>query len=486
MLRTTPTRPQVAIIGAGLAGLYAALEAAGRGAAVTLITKGSLRTSNSFMAQGGIASAIGPGDSPDQHFADTVTAGRGLCDPAAVSVLVTEGIDRIGDLERLGVKFDRAPDGRYELGREGGHSHNRILHAGGSATGAAIAEHLIACVRAQPRIHVLEHAAAIGLISDGEGCAGAWVLHCDELLDVRAPMTLLATGGAGALYRRTTNPPGATGDGIAIAIAAGADVSDMEFVQFHPTALAVGERAFLISEAVRGDGALLVDEDGQRFMLDTHPDAELAPRDVVASAIHARTQIGLTSYLSLAHLDAIRIRSHFPNLVEGCAAVGLDLTRDPIPVAPAAHYLMGGVATDLGGATSLTGLFATGECACTGAHGANRLASNSLLECFVFSHRAVAAGLGSERLNLDTPPPRRPNARAPLAELRRQMWQHAGPTRTGGGLEQLLGWLELQPASNPVTVSSEITRAALARGDSVGSHIRSDQEPACAVLQTTH
>ena len=486
MLRTTPTRPQVAIIGAGLAGLYAGLEAADRGATVTLITKGSLRTSNSFMAQGGIASAIGPGDSPDQHFADTVTAGRGLCDPAAVSVLVAEGIDRIGDLERLGVEFDRAPDGRYELGREGGHSHNRILHAGGSATGAAIAEHLIACVRAQPRIHVLEHAAAIGLISDGEACGGAWVLHCDELLDVRAPMTLLATGGAGALYQRTTNPPGATGDGIAIAIDAGADVSDMEFVQFHPTALAVGERAFLISEAVRGDGALLVDEDGQRFMLDIHPDAELAPRDVVASAIHARTKIGLTSYLSLAHLDPRRIRSHFPNLVEGCAAVGLDLTRDPIPVAPAAHYLMGGIATDLDGATSLTGLFATGECACTGAHGANRLASNSLLECFVFSHRAVSTGLGIDRLDIDAPPPLRPNARAPLAELRRQMWQHAGPARTADGLEQLLGWLELQPASNPVTVSSEIARAALARRDSVGSHIRSDQEPACATLQTTH
>jgi L-aspartate oxidase len=221
-------------------------------------------------------------------------------------------------------------------------------------------------------------------------------------------------------------------------------------------------------------------------MAGIHPDGELAPRDVVASAIHARTQIGLTSYLALAHLDSTRIRSHFPNLVDGCATVGLDLTRDPIPVAPAAHYLMGGIATDLDGATSLAGLFAAGECACTGAHGANRLASNSLLECFVFSHRAVAAGLDANARQIDAPPPTRPHARAPLAELRGRMWQDAGPARTADGLERLLGWLDLQPASNPVTVSSEIARAALARRDSVGSHIRSDQEPACATLQTTH
>ena len=342
MSRATPTRPQVAVIGAGLAGLYGALSAAAQGASVTLVTKGSLRASNSFMAQGGIAAAIGPGDSPDQHLADTLTAGRGLCNADAVGVLVTEGIERIGSLERLGVEFDRAADGTYEFGREGGHGRNRILHAGGSATGAAIAERLIACVRAEPRIRVLEHASALALISDGSACAGAWVLHRDELLDVRAPMTLLATGGAGALYARTTNPPGATGDGIAIARDAGAELADMEFVQFHPTALAIGERAFLISEAVRGEGAWLVDADGRRFMLDLHPDAELAPRDVVASALHARTQEGQTTNLALGHLDPARIRSHFPNLVEGCAAVGLDLTRDPIPVAPAAHYLMGG------------------------------------------------------------------------------------------------------------------------------------------------
>ena len=482
MTRPHITRPQIAVIGAGLAGLYAALRAAAQGASVTLITKGALRTSNSFMAQGGIASAIAPGDSPEQHFADTIVAGRGLCDEEAVRVLVTDGIQRIADLERYGVQFDRDADGAYQLGREGGHGRNRILHAGGSATGAAIAEQLIACVRAEPLIHVLEHASAIGLISDGASCAGAWVLHHDELLDVRAPMTLVATGGACALYQRTTNPPSATGDGIAMAKHAGATLADMEFVQFHPTALAKGERAFLISEAVRGEGAYLVDEQGERFMLDLNPLAELAPRDVVASAIHARTQIGLTSYLTLRHLDPDAVRAHFPNLVDGCRAEGLDLATDLIPVAPAAHYLMGGIATDLSGATSVAGLYASGECARTGAHGANRLASNSLLECFVFSHRAVDAGLGGPLLQVDVAPPARTNVRAPLAELREHMWLDAGPARDAEGLERLLGWLGSQAQSNPVTVSTEIARAALARPASIGSHIRSDEEAVCAPL----
>ncbi len=481
-----PNRPQIAIIGAGLAGLYGALHAASLGATVTLITKGGLRASNSFMAQGGVAAAIGAGDSPDLHFADTITAGRGLCDPAAVRVLVDEGVERIRDLERLGVEFDRTSDGEYDLGREGGHGVNRILHAGGSATGAAIAERLIARVRSEPLIRVLEHAAAIGLISDGQRCGGAWVLHRDELIDVRAPMTLLASGGAGALYERTTNPPSATGDGIAIAIAAGARVARMEFVQFHPTALAKGERAFLISEAVRGDGAHLVTEDGYRFMCDVHPDAELAPRDVVASAIHARTQNGLTTYLTLQHLDPARVRSHFPNLVAGCREVGLDLTADPIPVSPAAHYLMGGIATDLQGRSSIAGLYASGECASTGAHGANRLASNSLLECFVFSHRSVNAGLEFRPEGVDAEPPGRPNVRAPLDELRRRMWLGAGPTRTAAGLEDLLAWLESQSLSNPVSVSTQIARAALGRRDSVGSHIRTDEEVACNTLPITH
>jgi L-aspartate oxidase len=468
-------RTDVLVVGAGLAGLYASLEASARGARVTLVTKGSLQSSNSFMAQGGIAAAVGPDDDPALHLADTVTVGRGLADPAAAGVLVREGVRRVADLERLGVQWDRDAAGRPQLAREGGHSRRRIFHAGGAATGAAIARTLIGRVLAEPRIRVVEHAAAIGLLGDGDACGGGWVLGHDELVPMRARMTLLATGGAGALYSRTTNPPGATGDGIAIAHRAGADVRHMEFVQFHPTAVAAPGRAFLVSEAVRGEGAHLVSETGERFMLNEHPDAELAPRDVVTRVIQARLDAGRTSYLSLRHLDPDRVHRRFPNLVDGCARLGLDLCADPVPVAPAAHYLMGGVATDLDGATSLAGLFACGEGACTGAHGANRLASNSLLECFVFAHRAVAAGLDATAPEVAAgPAPDRPLARARLAELRRRMWNGAGPVRDRESLERLLGWLDGQPESNPVRVATLIAAAALERRESRGSHLRRD------------
>jgi L-aspartate oxidase len=468
-------RTDVLVVGAGLAGLYASLEASARGARVTLVTKGSLQSSNSFMAQGGIAAAVGADDDPGLHLADTLAVGRGLADPDAAGVLVREGVDRVADLERLGVQWDRDEAGAPQLAVEGGHSRRRIFHAGGAATGAAIARTLIGRVLADPRIRVVEHAAAIGLVADGDGCGGAWVLGHDELVPMRARMTLLATGGAGALYSRTTNPPGATGDGIAIAHRAGADVRHMEFVQFHPTAAAVSGRAFLVSEAVRGEGAHLVSEAGDRFMVDEHPDAELAPRDVVTRVIQARLDAGRTSYLSLRHLDSDRVRRRFPNLVEGCARLGIDLCADPVPVAPAAHYLMGGIATDLHGATSLAGLYASGESACTGAHGANRLASNSLLECFVFAHRAVATGLEAAPPEVtDGPPPERPLARARLAELRRRMWNGAGPVRDREGLERLLGWLDGQPESNPVRVATLIAAAALERRESRGSHLRRD------------
>jgi L-aspartate oxidase len=479
------TTPDLLVVGAGLAGLYAALRAADRGAGVTLVTKGSLRASNSFMAQGGVAAAIGPGDSPAQHAEDTIRVGRGLCDPAAVTVLVEEGVRRIGDLTRYGVEFDRGPDGAYALGREGGHRRNRILHAGGAATGAAIAEVLIDRVSRRPGIRVVEHAAAIDLRMQDGTCTGAWVLGHDELEAVDAAMTLLATGGAGALYARSTNPPGAIGDGIAVAARAGAELADMEFVQFHPTALAAGPgRAFLISEAVRGDGAYLVGADGRRFMVDQHPDAELAPRDVVARVIHERLEAGQTSYVDLRHLDAEAVRAHFPSLIAGCAEAGLDLTRELVPVAPAAHYLMGGVSTDLDGSTSVPGLFASGECAATGVHGANRLASNSLLECFVFSHRAVDAGLDRSRPgSVDAAPPERPMLRAPLAELRRRMWRDAGPFRDEPGLTRLLGWLDRQGPTNPVLVARAIAWTAQRRQESRGAHIRRDfpqEDPAFA------
>jgi L-aspartate oxidase len=466
--------PDLLVAGAGLAGLYAALLAAADGASVMLVTKGSLRASNSFYAQGGIAAAVGDDDSPELHLEDTLAVGRGLCDPQAVRVLVNDAPGRIADLERLGVGFDRDGSGRLALGREGGHGRRRILHAGGSATGAAIAETLIERVREQPRIRVVEHAAVIGLLADGDVCGGAWVLGHDELRAVPAAMTLIATGGACALYARTTNPPGALGDGIALAARSGAAIRDMEFVQFHPTALAVGDRAFLISEAVRGEGAHLVDQDGRRFMPDVHDDAELAPRDLVAREIQRRLTAGETSYLTLAHLEAGSVRERFPNLVDGAAAAGLDLTRDRLPVAPAAHYLMGGITTDLDGAASLRGLYASGECASSGVHGANRLASNSLLECFVFSRRAVAAGLGGPAEPLDAPPPERAMARVPLAELRRRMWHQAGPVRDEEGLTALLDWLADRSDSNPVAVARLIAAAARARHESRGAHVRSD------------
>jgi L-aspartate oxidase len=475
MSSDAPVRTDVLVLGAGLAGLFGSLRAAALGARVTLVTKGSLQASNSYLAQGGVAAAIGRGDSPADHAADTIAAGRGLCDPAAVDILVTEGPDRIADLERLGVRFDRGPDGEYVLGREGGHGRRRILHAGGAATGAAIAEVLIAHVAADPRIDVLEHTAAIALATGADGCAGAWVLGHDELRLVAARMTLLATGGACALFARTTNPPGATGDGIALAHRAGAAVRDMEFVQFHPTALAGTGRAFLISEAVRGEGAWLVDGAGDRFMPALDPAAELAPRDVVTRAVQALIDSGGSVSLSLGHLDADRVRRRFPNLVAGCAEVGLDLCSDPVPVAPAAHYLMGGVATDLDAATTLPGLYAGGECAATGVHGANRLASNSLLECFVFAHRAVAHGLGGGAIRTDAgEAPRRPLARAPLPELRRRMWAGAGPVRDEHGIARLMDWLADQPASNPVLVAGLIAAAAHRRTESRGGHLRRD------------
>ena len=465
----------VVVVGAGIAGLHASLCAADAGASVMLVTKGGLRASNSFMAQGGIAAAIGPGDNPADHLADTVRAGRGLCDLDAVRVLVRGGAGAIAGLERLGVRFDRDAGGRFQLGREGGHGRNRILHAGGSATGAAVAEALIARVACTPSIRVLEHTAVIGLLSDGAGCGGAWVLGHDELLRLSARMTVIATGGAGALFARTTNPPGATGDGIALAVRAGADVADMEFVQFHPTALAVGERAFLISEAVRGEGAHLVDGAGERIMPAEHPDAELAPRDVVTRVLQARVERGLPTYLSLRHLDGAAVAGRFPNLVAGCAAEGLDLATQPIPVAPAAHYLMGGIATDLNGATTVSGLYAVGECAATGVHGANRLASNSLLECFVFSHRAIAAGLHRDPAGaIDAPPPDPPIARAPLPELRRRMWRDCGPVRDEEGLRRMIRFTEDAGPSGPVLAGSLIAQAALRRTESRGAHLRRD------------
>jgi L-aspartate oxidase len=472
-------RHDVLVIGAGLAGLYCALHAAELGLRVALVTKGSLRSSNSVHAQGGVAAAIGDDDVPELHAQDTLAAGRGLCFPAAVTTLVHDGIARIADLQRLGVPFDLADDGRPALGLEGGHGRRRVLHAGGSATGSRIAERLIEHVLGEPRIEVLEHTAVLALASDGSRCGGAWLLGHDELRRLDAGHTVLATGGAGALYAVTTNPPWATGDGIALAYQAGAQVSDIEFVQFHPTALHTGGRhdGFLLSEALRGEGARLLLEDGTRFMLDEHPQGELAPRDVVAAAIERRLRDGHVVTLSLEHLDASAIRARFPNLVAAVAEEGLDLTADQIPVAPAAHYSTGGVRTDLDGATNIAGLYACGEVSCTGVHGANRLASNSLLECFVFGHRAAEAlAATTPQRPVDTPAP----APAPLpgaARIRRlpgRMWRLCGIERNADDLRRLLRELDASPVCDPVTVARLIAQAALWREESRGAHRRSD------------
>ena len=382
----------ILVIGSGLGGLLAAVRAADAGHRVVLVTKSVLPESNTRYAQGGIAAALFRDDSVDAHVLDTLRAGAGLCDPAAVRVLCEEGPARVRDLIRFGVDFDRDESG-VARGLEAAHSRSRVVHAGGDATGAAVEAALVATVRRRAAIEVREHTMLVDLILDRGDVVGARVLAPDGVqLSLTADAVILATGGAGALYTHTTNPPVATGDGVAAAWRAGASVSDLEFYQFHPTALAVPGTP-LVSEAVRGEGAVLRDQLGDRFMLAEHADAELAPRDVVARAIASQMeqQSGTPVLLDATALGRELLETRFPTITAACRAAGLDWAVDPIPVAPAAHYWMGGVETDAWGRTSLPGLFAVGEVACTGSHGANRLASNSLLEAAVFADRAVRA-----------------------------------------------------------------------------------------------
>jgi L-aspartate oxidase len=438
------------VVGAGVAGMFGALCAA-RDADVVLLSKGPLAAAASWLAQGGVAAAVGGDDDPELHARDTVRSGRGLCRPSAVEVLTSEAPARVADLVELGVEFDPG------VGLEGGHSRRRIVHAGGAETGRRIARTLAARVLDHPRIRVAEGERARALWSSAERCVG--VLTERRLIAARG--TLLATGGYAALWERTTNPPGAVGDGIVLAYRAGAAVADLELVQFHPTVLA--SNGLLLSEALRGEGALLVDSGGRRFT------EELAPRDVVARAIGARG----SALLDLRPVD----RARFPSLVGALQREGYDPARDLIPVAPAAHYTMGGIATDLHGRSSVPGLYAAGECACTGVHGANRLASNSLLECLVFGRRAALAALEEPE------PPARLGpapelglepAEAP-GELRRLLWQEAGLVRDGAGLERL--------RRAPHLLARLIAEAALARRESRGGHFRADypsEDPALA------
>ncbi len=491
----TVAETRVLVIGGGLAGLFTALCAAETGR-VTLVTEGTLLASNSYWAQGGVAAAVDDEDTPLLHAADTLRVGGGLNNPEAVRILSEEGPARIGDLLRLGVLFDGGPAGPH-LGLEGGHSRRRILHAAGSATGSRIVAVLAERVRRHPAITVREETVARALLSDGARCHGALLQHREtgQRQLVLAPATVVATGGASALYSRTTNPPAARGAGIALAAAAGAAVADMEFVQFHPTALALpNERSFLLSEALRGEGAYLLNRAGERFMLARHELGELAPRDVVARAIVEELRHDGTDhvYLSLRHLDVVPLRRRFANIDAYLRSKGLDLATDLLPVAPAAHYLMGGIATDTWGATTVAGLLACGEVTCTGVHGANRLASNSLLECLVFGARAARAAVayaddirGSAAVAgaIAIPEPVIYLAEPPQAQLtllREALMARAGLVRDEAGLSaleaDLVAWRRrmdatLRPA---IDVAAMIARSARLRTESRGAHLRAD------------
>jgi L-aspartate oxidase len=411
----------VVVVGSGIAGLTAALHLREAGLHVTVVTKVNIDDGSTRWAQGGIAAVLDPLDTPAAHAADTEVAGVGLCDAAAVDVLVREGPARVRELIRLGTRFDRNPDGSLMLTREGGHHANRIVHAGGDATGAEVQRALHAAVRRDPWIRLVEHALVLDLLRTSDGRACGVTLHVlgegteDGVGAVLARAVVLATGGMGQVFAATTNPVVSTGDGVALAMRAGAVVTDLEFVQFHPTALYLAgagrpsAQQPLVSEALRGEGAYLVDADGKRFMVGQHELAELAPRDVVAKGIHRVLLATGTDhvFLDARHLGGEFLERRFPTIVASCRAAGIDPAVDLIPVAPAAHYASGGVRTDLHGRSSIPGLYACGEVACTGVHGANRLASNSLLEGLVFSRRIA------EDIARDLPPPADPAASEP-------------------------------------------------------------------------
>jgi L-aspartate oxidase len=488
------------IIGSGIAGLYSALLAIENGS-VLIVTKGGIEDCNTRHAQGGIAAAIGKNDSADLHYKDTMAAGDGLCNEEAVRILVDEAPDRIADLIGFGVPFDTL-DGEVALTREAAHSVSRILHAGGDATGEYIEVTLSEQVRMSP-IEVLEYCLATEILLNNGRVSGI------KAIDFRSGMieeygckfVILATGGAGRLFKYTTNSDTATGDGIALAYNSGAEIVDMEFFQFHPTALRLpGVSPFLISEAVRGEGGVLRNNDGYRFMTDYSPSADLAPRDVVARSIlfEMRKTGSDRVYLDVTHVPATKVTTRFPHIYRFCLDHGLDITRTPIPVAPAAHYLMGGVKVNTWGETNIPGLFAAGETACTGVHGANRLASNSLLEVLVFSKRIIERTELEEQADLEKTrssgsyqlQSREPYKDAPaltLPNLQSMLWDRVGIMRDVDGLYRaaitLTAWNCILPVptdrlsyelNTMVTNARLMTEAALLREESRGAHYRSD------------
>jgi L-aspartate oxidase len=491
----------VVVIGSGIAGLTAALHLREAGLHVTVVTKVNIDDGSTRWAQGGIAAVLDPYDTPAAHAADTLVAGVGLCAPDAVDVLVNEGPLRVRELMRWGAEFDRDADGALMLGREGGHHANRIVHAGGDATGAEVQRALHAAVHRDPWIRLVEHALVLDLLRDATGRACGVTLHVlgegaeDGVGAILGRAVVLATGGMGQVYAVTTNPVVSTGDGVALALRAGAAVTDLEFVQFHPTALVTGSETAqqpLVSEALRGEGAYLRDSDGKRFMVGRHELAELAPRDVVAKSIHRvlRDEGSPNVWLDARHLGAEFLAERFPTIMASCRVAGIEPTTDLVPVAPAAHYASGGVRTDLHGRTSIPGLYACGEVACTGVHGANRLASNSLLEGLVFARR-IATDLATD-LPAQTDPvtghdgPQWAVDPAVSRPLQQAMSRGAGVLRSAESLGEVAATLTALgaqrarstmtswEATNLVTVAGALVAAAACREETRGCHWRQD------------
>jgi len=491
----------VIVIGSGIAGLTAALSARAKGLSVLLLTKDVLSTSSTSWAQGGIAAALGPGDSPDQHFQDTLEAGAGLCDQDSVKILVQEGPAAVRRLINLGATFDLDSAGNVALTREGGHRRHRIAHAGGDATGAEISRALVAKVLADPKVRIFEHALVLDLLKDKFERVCGVTLHVmgkgriDGVGAALARAVILATGGLGAVFEQTTNPLVATGDGVALALRAGTTVADLEFVQFHPTVLWVGPDSRgsqpLISEAVRGEGAILRNINGEAFMSKIHAMKDLAPRDVVAHAVHEEI---IKSGKPFVYLDGTKLGkdiwlNRFPNILLSCQEIGIDPLVEMIPVVPAAHYASGGVISDMTGRTDIPGLFAVGECASTGVHGANRLASNSLLEGLVVAERIaqhlIDLPAQSEPL-IDNIPSNLIDGKV-RKEITATTTKGAGAVRNSQGLQQTINNLaqlatkttnlastQSWEATNLLTVSSFLSNAALRREESRGSHWRTD------------
>jgi len=496
----------VLVVGAGVAGLRAAIEAS-RFAQVIVLTKGKLPDSNSYYAQGGLAAAVGDGDSVESHVADTIATGSGLADEKVVRHVISRAPQTIEEMRLAGVRFD-TEDGRLSLGREGGHSTARIVHADGDAAGKALFETLAALVGAEQKVKVFEECFAIDLLTDGSGrnaCLGALTYHRRYGLQIiRARRTILAGGGAGMLWRETSNPPNATADAAAMAFRAGAALADMEMVQFHPTTLYIaGSTRSLVSEAVRGEGGHLIDRHGRRFMADYHRMGELAPRDVVSRAI--MQQMAKTDFthvfLDVRHLGQASFQERFPQIAAKCRSFGIDPARDPIPVHPAAHYMIGGARVDLDCHASLPGLLACGEAACTGLHGANRLASNSLTEALVFGKRAgevagqaiaeQADGLAAERIDWIAPKSDRTELDLPDVRnsLRSVMWRNVGIARRGERLAETIEIISFwgrymldkeffDPSAweiqNMLTAAYVIAECSLRRTETRGVHYRED------------